>query len=283
MSIALEIRDGNPWWLSFDIWTVPGNDPDGAEGIPIVGTPCYVWARVSNTGTSRVENATVRFYWANPNVGFDRTTATPIGTAFVTLNGGEAQEVLCLTAWLPSFVNGGHECLLVEAFHTSLDPLPSSPAFDVTTDRHVAQRNLNVLAAQGTMMFSAPFEVHNTTSREQSYSLKVQIADDEQFATVANVMRHRDLSHGAAKPKNVGFVVADTPCLCDQHVSGKHSLERLDVPAGGTVGVLLVGEVGDKPSLVHVVQSLGEREVGGASFLLMPHKEGKGHEHARHS
>src|SRR5689334_1634761 len=106
MAVQLEIFDGNPWWLSPDIWVVPGDDPEGTPGSPIAGDNAYLWARVHNTGKDRVENATVRFFWADPSVGFDRNTANIIGTANVTLNGGQTSEVLCLTPWVPIFVNG---------------------------------------------------------------------------------------------------------------------------------------------------------------------------------
>lgn len=273
MSVALEIRDGNPWWLSLDIRTVPGNDPEGAEGTPAVGTPCYVWTRVQNTGTTRVVDATVRFYWANPGVGFDRTTAQPIGTAFVSLESGESQEVLCLTPWLPSFVNGGHECLLAEAFHPSLDPLPLSPAFDVPTDRHVAQRNLTVLAAGGAM-FRFPIEVHNPSTRSQAFTLDVQLANDEHFARVVDRFGSRVRANGSAAPRKLGLAMGAAH-LCGREESGERTLDRVVVPARGAVGVLLVGEAGDGPSLVHVVQRQGDREIGGLSVLLLPGKEGK--------
>ena len=40
MAVALEIRDGNPWWyLSTDLWVVPGDDPDGTPGPPVAGSP----------------------------------------------------------------------------------------------------------------------------------------------------------------------------------------------------------------------------------------------------
>src|SRR6478609_3668838 len=137
MSVVLEIEDGNPYWyLSPDIWTVPGNDPEGAPGQPIVGTNCFLWARVHNTGSTAVQDATVRFYWANPSVGFDRSSASAIGFSFVSLEAGETQDVLCLTPWIPAYVNGGHECVLAEVFHDS-DPLPAGLAFNVPTDRHV--------------------------------------------------------------------------------------------------------------------------------------------------
>ena len=60
-----------------------------------------LWAKVSNKGNRRVEDATVRYYWANPAIGVDREHAKLIGTANVTLNAGETSDVLCLTPWIP--------------------------------------------------------------------------------------------------------------------------------------------------------------------------------------
>lgn len=114
----LEIIGGNPWWMSPDIWTVPGSNPEGAPGTPIAGQTCFLWARVRKYGNSRVSNATVRYYWANLAVGFDRNTAHLIGASNVNLTPGEMAKVLCLTPWISEFVNDGHECVLAEAFHT---------------------------------------------------------------------------------------------------------------------------------------------------------------------
>ena len=77
MAGDLEIRDGSVrWWLSPDILTVPGTDPDISNaGFPVAGHPCFVYARVTNIGLTRVENATVNFYWANPAIAFTRMTA----------------------------------------------------------------------------------------------------------------------------------------------------------------------------------------------------------------
>jgi hypothetical protein len=104
MPVNLEIPDGDPWYDSPNLWTVPGNNPEGPVGTPIAGEPCYVWARVTNSGTTKVSNATVRFYWANPAVGFNRTTANLLGTSFVTLDSGQTADVLCLTPWFPEGV-----------------------------------------------------------------------------------------------------------------------------------------------------------------------------------
>lgn len=47
MAVQLQIRDGDPWWMSPDIWVVPGNDPNGAPGQPIVGQDNYLWGASS--------------------------------------------------------------------------------------------------------------------------------------------------------------------------------------------------------------------------------------------
>jgi hypothetical protein len=53
--------------------------------------------------------------------------------------------VKCPEAWTPTFVNGGHECLLVRVWDNPSD-LPGEPKFDASINRHVAQRNIHVVA-----------------------------------------------------------------------------------------------------------------------------------------
>ena len=164
MAIELSIDDGNPWYMSPDIWVVPGNDPGGSPGTPIVGVPGYVWARVHNRGTTPVTNATVRYFWANPSTVITPNTATAIGTSFVSLLAGETKEVLCLTQWTPVWVNDGHECLIAQAFHSS-DALPPGGAndpFDPPNDRHTAQRNINLVMALRSNLVVQCFAAANT-------------------------------------------------------------------------------------------------------------------------
>lgn len=150
MSAVLEVRDGAPdWWNSPDIWVVPGANPNGAPGQPVAGQPAFIWARVRNSGDVRVEQAQVRFWWANPAAGVLRSNATSIGASSVSLNPGEVKEVLCVVPWMPIIVNDGHECLVAEILHAA-DPLPNPlpDPFDPPVHRQVAQRNLTVLVAR---------------------------------------------------------------------------------------------------------------------------------------
>lgn len=157
MATRLMIRDGDPsWWNSPDIWVVPGNDPTGAPGVPVAGAPAYLWSRTHNTGDQSVVGARVDFYWSNPATGVLRSTSHLVGSAYVDLEPGEVQEVLCLTPWLPEIVNNGHECLVAEIIHAA-DPLPSPLAdqFDPANHRQIAQRNLTVLASAQAMLVRA--------------------------------------------------------------------------------------------------------------------------------
>jgi hypothetical protein len=266
MSVQLEIRDGNPWWLSPDIWTVPGDDPEGPAGVPIVGSPAYMWASVRNNGNTAVANATVRFYWANPSVGFDRNTANPIGSAFVSLDPGEAQDVLCLTPWIPAFVNGGHECVLAEAFHSS-DPLPAGPAFNVSTDRHVAQRNLDVVMAL--KHFTAPFEIHNASRKSKAFRLEFREGELRELKALAPYYGKLLQNLKPGKVGNLRFT--ESVCSCEENAPEKeaHEYRNIQLPAGARTGLALTGDIEGGAALIHIRQFEERREVGGLSVLVI--------------
>jgi len=270
MSVQLEVRDGNPWWLSTDIWTVSGDDPEAPPGAPIVGIPAYLWASVRNNGNTAVASATVRFYWANPSVGFDRNTANFIGSAFVSLDPGQAQDVLCLTPWVPAFVNGGHECVLAEAFHSS-DPLPASPAFNVPVDRHVAQRNLSVVMAL--KQFSARFEIHNSSRKPRTFRLRVQEGDLRELQALAPF--YGKLLQNL-KPGRVGNLrLTDALCPCEEQAPKNSTLDHapLQLAPGARLGLTLAGEIEGGAALIHIRQLDERREVGGLSVLVV-HRQG---------
>ncbi|MCU0440394.1 MAG: hypothetical protein MUC49_21085 [Raineya sp.] len=154
MASSIQIQDGNPWWMSPDIWVVPGKDPNGTTGIPIAGKENYVWAKVHNIGIEPIVGAKVNFYWSNPAMGVLRSNSTLIGQAFVDLDSKESKDVLCLTPWIPTVVNNGHECIVVEAI-SNLTTLPNPPqdAFDPQIFDYIAQRNIQVIIFSPIMQF----------------------------------------------------------------------------------------------------------------------------------
>ena len=267
MPVGLEIADGDPWWLSPNIWTVPGDDPGGAPGIPVAGKPCFLYARVRNQGRNSVTDAAVRFYWANPAVGFDRTTANLVGTSYVSLNTGQMAEVLCLMPWSPIFVNDGHECVLAEAFHPSLDPLPGIPAFNVPTDRHVAQRNLSVaLAVQ--KMFRFTFEVHNPGRKAGRFALDTREGSLSQLEKFRPFLgKNFPLPTKLSTPQSLGFMPSSDPN--ERDLNRAVSVKEFTIGPNQRSGFAMVGQLKDEAAFIHVLQKVDERIVGGLSVLVL--------------
>jgi hypothetical protein len=146
VAVQLEIRDGDPWWMSPDIWVVPGGDPNGAPGQPIVGQENYLWSRVRNSGSTPAAAARVEFFWSNPATGVLRSNSTLVGYGYADIPAGGSTEVLCITPWVPVVVNDGHECVVAQVLHAA-NPLPTPlpDAFNPPAYAQVAQRNLTVV------------------------------------------------------------------------------------------------------------------------------------------
>lgn len=270
MPVRLEIIDGDPWWASPDIWTVPGS-PDGARGLPTTGEPCYLWALVHNRGDSAVVNAAVNFYWANPNVGFDRSTATFVGTSYVSIGPGREAEVLCLTPWMPAFINRGHLCVLAEASHSSSDPLPGSRDFNVPTDRHVAQRNVAVqISAPG--IFHVPFEIHNRSGQKQTFDIVVKQntqADLAQLLKTTGVQLTGKVTHG--KIENLALSKSACP-LPEEKAKATGPKESVVVEANGVTGRTVVGKLKGQAAVLEVSQMQNNQVVGGLTIVVLEEK-----------
>ncbi len=154
---ARPLPNGTPFWESPDIWTAIGAPnatpeiPGNQGGTVVVGQPNTVYAHVWNLGRAPIAGVRVEWYWFNPSLAIDGANANLIGSTGVELAPrgfpGCHKLVKCPTAWVPVMQNGGHECLVarVSAFG---DPLNSSHEWDAWADRHVAQKNLTVVASQ---------------------------------------------------------------------------------------------------------------------------------------
>ena len=144
------------FWESPDIWTAPG-DPAAALDIPpthggvvIVGQPNTLYAHVWNLGRAPLMGVRVEFYWFNPSLGIQASTAHLIGVTSVDL-GARSQNschrlVKCPVAWVPVIENGGHECLVVRVSGLG-DPPSVAHSWDPWADRKTAQRNISVVPA----------------------------------------------------------------------------------------------------------------------------------------
>ncbi len=133
------LPQGEVFYYSPDIW-VESSDPGGNA---VAGEPNYVHARLFNLGMAPAAPTRVDFYWGDPSVGLGPANLHWIGTEWVEVDPLRSRDVRCGTPWVPIFLNGGHECLIVNCNNAILDPIKHP--FYSWLDRHVGQRNLTVL------------------------------------------------------------------------------------------------------------------------------------------
>lgn len=275
MPVELWIDDGNPWYLSPEIWVVPSDDPNDPPAMPFEGVSAYVWARVRNRGSTAVSNATVRYYWADPSTLITRATATLIGTSSASLAAGETKDVLCVTPWVPQFVNSGHECLVAEAFAPA-DPLPpSSPSdpIDVPGDRHVAQRNITVGKAAPLMMFVSPFVMGGGGGgrAERPIAVRVRRAPLDTLKPLVKAIGLERLPEEAPELAEVGV----RPYRCGEQVDdvGRPEL-AVELKPGERRGMALALRIPAKApagsgALFLVEQLSGDDVVGGVGVVVL--------------
>lgn len=277
MSVQLLIRDGTPYWyMSPDIWVVPGSDPSGSPGSPITGQAAYLWARVANTGSTDANGVRVDFYWANPALQVTRSNATLVGSAYADVLAGGTQDALCLVPWIPTIVNGGHECLVAVANHPS-NPLPSPlpDAFDPPTYPQVAQKNLTVLMAS---MRAAMLTL--TLSGLQRADKSVILTTELGGELDANTLASLGL-HGLRPAKKPGVEVGlerERRCVGDKDPIGKSKIE-LRIPRGTSTAVQMAVRVKNlahnEYQLVQIVERSENKVLGGLGIVVVSEKTEK--------
>ncbi|KAN0069051.1 hypothetical protein V8E54_012680 [Elaphomyces granulatus] len=140
--------EGNP---VFPIYFNPNiffqsSPSDPTPAIPEQNVGIYILASVRNSSTFLTSGATVKFWVCNPATVPTPANSTLLGTSNVILNPEETMTVLCVTEWVPQWVNNGHECIICEvsAINDPAPPHPSTP-WNIN-DRHVAQHNVSLIA-----------------------------------------------------------------------------------------------------------------------------------------
>lgn len=148
------------FWESPDIWVAPGEPavtpdlPPSHGGSVVAGAPTTVYAHVWNLGMAPIAGVHVEFYWHDPSLGIDGSSANLIGVATVELGPRTSPTchrlVKCPSAWVPVMANGGHECLVVRvrSVGDGFGPNPWQPKLN----RHVAQRNMSVVDADARVL-----------------------------------------------------------------------------------------------------------------------------------
>lgn len=152
---------GTVFWHSPDVWV------RSSQGInqPVAGEANRMFARINNRGRMDAGWVHVRFWWANPSLAITEANAHLVGTADISVPSGQSRVVECPTPWVPVIENGGHECILTEAWAPELDPLiaPLEPV----TDRHVGQKNLHVIQVVSGASFRFILEAMNISPSKQ--------------------------------------------------------------------------------------------------------------------
>lgn len=134
-------------WLSPDLWC--NNSGGTAHQDPVRGQPNKLYARLHNPDTLTINNATIRFYWADPNGGIPHSQWHDIGTAPISVSPG-GTTVAGPVTWTPGASVPDHSCLLAIAdtgdnpfAGATLDPIVWP--FDIARDNNVVQRNIAVI------------------------------------------------------------------------------------------------------------------------------------------
>lgn len=154
------------FYESPDIWVVA---PDGSD-VPVVGVVNQAQVRVWNYGPAASYGTTVELFWCDPSIGVLLSAATQIGVQSTTLQPG-AHKILTFP-WTPVFVNGGHECLVAQVYDPVSDNLIAP--FNPVADRHVAQKNLNLIPLAAGMQLDVHFFSANLTKRTQVSQIDVE-------------------------------------------------------------------------------------------------------------
>jgi hypothetical protein len=276
MSVQLVIRDGNPYWyLSPDIWVVPGNDPTGPPGAPISGQPAYLWAHVANTGDTDASGVRLDFYWANPALQVLRSNSTLVGSAIADVPAGGGQDALCLVPWTPVIVNGGHECLVAVANHPA-DPLPNPPPDDFNPPAYgqVAQKNLTVLVA------SMHASIHTITvagglRANKSVVVTAEVGGELDPLSLARLGLRELRPATKSAPVEVGLS-REFRCLSDKDPVGPTKLE-VSVGKGQSTAVFASirakNLARDEYQLVRLTERSDEKLLGGLGFVVVAQRK----------
>lgn len=134
---------GVPFWISPDIVvTPPGGSPGGPAQADAVND---LRVSVTNGGGITAYNAQLEVFLADPSTAFTPATADLLVSTYVTLPGYNVTDVAL--PWSPTAGQAGHRCLLARVSSVLTGDAVANPTvFDVPGDRHVAQRNIAVVA-----------------------------------------------------------------------------------------------------------------------------------------
>jgi len=162
------LAPGSVFWESPDVWVT------SSAGInqPVPGEDNTVFARINNYGLQYATGVMVKFWWADPSLAITESSANLIGIGYTDVPSGWSVDVQCPTPWVPIVENGGHECLIAEAFIQVTDPLTAP--MDPMDDRHVGQKNEQLVMLKKGERFVTRVKAINITDSKKELRFDVQ-------------------------------------------------------------------------------------------------------------
>jgi hypothetical protein len=270
--MGLIIHHGSPkWWLSPDIWVTPvGATKTSAPGVahPIATDPYDVWVQVSNptsTAVTELDYWNLNIVWAVPTVGpIPLSATTPLNETGISVPAKSSKVVKATSVWTPSFVNGGHECLVAFTWNSAVgDPFASLDGDEPATDySSIAQRNLGVVELGKKRSFQYSFQVCNSAREQLGF---VVAAEQAPLSEVEWFMP----SLATTKPgtvQNLGLVASAQPDPSEPNAANP---VNVTVGPNSCIGLSLVGTLDAGAALIHVTQTINQQTVGGLSVVVL--------------
>ncbi len=257
---------GLPCWVSPDITVI---QPNGVRGTEAVANQAnQVEVRVNNAGGVDAVNAYVELFFGNSATGFTPTTAVPVGADFLTIPGYSSQTISF--PWVPPASYAGHGCFLGRvSLIIPPDTYANPNIFDVRMDRHVTQRNIEVLSpSPETRRVEFPFFIVNPTAEPTEAQVFLQeVLDPAEMAQLRISLGCRFAAFAEAPLAYRAMAVSDTNGEPAEKIALK--LE----PWESRKAVLLVEQSPDtRPgdlSAIHVVQSDNQGLIYGGLMIVV--------------
>lgn len=157
---------GLAFWQSPDIVIIKPNGSRGTEAV--ADAVNQVEVTVTNDGGIPATDAFVDVFFGDPSTVMTPATTTLIGGGYVSIPA--ISTASATFPWTPSQPDAGHRCLLARvSLVIPPDTYVNGTLFDVTNDRHIAQRNIHVVAmTSGQKAMSFSFRIANPNFEEST-------------------------------------------------------------------------------------------------------------------
>ena len=275
--------------------------PPSLGGVAKAQRPNTLYAHVWNSGKAPARRVRVEFYWFNPTLGISRSDANFIGATTLDLGNrfsllpawkeatgpagkyltrGAHAIVKCPVTWVPEYVNGGHECLVVRVTEPMFDALPPDQ-FSAVADRRVGQRNIAVVPSASPAAIDLSLQL-GYLPYEAEAEVDVELADPMSMEWLKLYTGRPDIDlRLPARPVTTGMLPASPRGSRPQPISDlppehrghlllprerfKRGCDPLEMPFHASIDDIKPGEV----QVVRVRQRVEGMVVGGYSVVLI--------------